>query len=62
MMIEENTMFYTPKTKAELFMRVEELAIASNNPAAVYTAVMMMQNFIAVNYIAVETKAVDLMN
>ncbi len=58
-MIEENNMFYTPKTKAELFMRVEELAIASNNPAAVWTAVMMLQNFIAVQMKAVEGEQYD---
>jgi len=57
MQIEENTMFYTPKTKAELFRRVEELAIASNNPAAVWTAVMMLQNFIAVQLKAVDLKS-----
>jgi predicted transcriptional regulator len=57
MVIEENTMFYTPKTSDELMERIEQIASGSSNPAAVWTAVMMMQNFIAV-----ETKAVDFMN
>jgi hypothetical protein len=57
MMIKENKMFYTPKTSDELMERIEQIASGSSNPAAVWTAVMMMQNFIAV-----EMKAVDLMN
>jgi len=57
MVIKENKMFYTPKTSDELMERIEQIASGSSNPAAVWTAVMMMQNFIAV-----EMKAVDLIN
>lgn len=46
-MIKENKLFYTPKTTHELIERVEQIANASDNPAAVWTAVMMTQNFIA---------------
>jgi len=56
MVIKENKMFYTPKTSDELMERIEQIASGSSNPAAVWTAVMMMQNFIAVNYIAVGDK------
>ena len=55
MIIKENKLFYTPKTNDELMERIEQIASGSNNPAAVWTAVMMLQNFIAV-----ELKAVDL--
>jgi hypothetical protein len=47
-MIKENKLFYTPATQLELIERIEQIAQASDNPAAVWTAVMMAQNFIAV--------------
>jgi hypothetical protein len=47
-MIKEQKMFYTPSTQEELMERIEEIAKASDNPAAVWTAVMMMHNYIAV--------------
>lgn len=42
-----NQMFYTPVSQQELIERVEQIAKASDNPAAVWTAVMMTNNFIA---------------
>lgn len=42
-----NQMFYTPVSQQELIERVEQIAKASNNPAAVWTAVMMTNNFLA---------------
>jgi|LakMenEpi03Aug12_release.lakeMendotaPanAssembly.Ray.scaffolds.fasta_scaffold4290658_2 hypothetical protein len=57
MVLKENKMFYTPKSGDELMLRIEQIASGSSNPAAVWTAVMMMQNFIAV-----EMKAVVLMS
>jgi hypothetical protein len=47
-MLKENKLFYTPKTQEELTDRIDQMAKASGDPAAVWTAVMMMQNFIAV--------------
>ena len=47
MKLKENQMFYTPATQSELWERVEAIAKASDNPAAVWVAVMMTQNFIA---------------
>ena len=46
-MIKENKLFYTPTTQLELIERIEQIANASDNPAAIWTAVMMTQNFIA---------------
>jgi hypothetical protein len=42
-----NQMFYTPVSQQELIERVEQIAKASDNPAAVWTAVMMTNNFLA---------------
>ena len=42
-----NQMFYTPVSQQELFERIEQIATASDNPAAVWTAVMMTNNFLA---------------
>jgi hypothetical protein len=47
-MFTENKLFYTPKTLEELTDHIDQMAKASGNPAAVWTAVMMTQNFIAV--------------
>lgn len=57
MMIKENKLFYTPQTNDELMERIDQIANGSDNPAAVWTAVMMTQNFIAS-----QLKAVDLVN
>jgi hypothetical protein len=57
MVLKENKMFYTPKSGDELMERIEQIASGCSNPEAVWTAVMMMQNFIAV-----EMKAVVLMS
>lgn len=48
MRLVENKLFYTPSTQEELNTRLEQIASASDNPAAVWTALMMMNNFIAV--------------
>lgn len=56
-MIKENKLFYTPQTNDELMERIDQIANGSDNPAAVWTAVMMTQNFIAS-----QLKAVDLVN
>jgi hypothetical protein len=47
MKLAENKLFYTPESQEELTERIDELAKSSKNPAAVWTAVMMMQNYIA---------------
>jgi len=57
MQIKENKLFYTPQTNDELMERIEQIASGSNNPAAVWTAVMMLQNFIAVQLKAVDLKS-----
>jgi hypothetical protein len=54
MQLRENQMFYTPESWDELMERIEQIASGSSNPAAVWTAVMMTQNFIAVEMKAVE--------
>ena len=56
-MLKENRLFYTPKTQDELLERIEELARASGDPAAVWTAVMMTQNFIVVELAKENTNA-----
>ena len=47
MQLKENQLFYTPETQEELTERIAELAKASGNAAAVWSAVMMFQNFLA---------------
>lgn len=48
MRFKENNLFYTPTSQEELVERITELAKSSGSPAAVWTAVMMFQNFVAV--------------
>jgi hypothetical protein len=40
-------MFYNPTSQQEFFERVEQIAKASNDPAAVWIAGMLTNNFLA---------------
>jgi len=42
-----NDMFHTPSSEKELIDRIEDIAKASGNPAAVWAVAMMVNNFLA---------------
>lgn len=47
MKLKENGLFYTPKTQDELWDRIDALSRASGDGGAIWTAAMLMHNFIA---------------
>lgn len=45
--LKENGLFYTPKTREELWDRIDGLAQAAGDGPAIWTAAMLMYNYIA---------------